>query len=146
MVSDLNSAMISTIDTEFERVQNTEAPSGFRIQEDLAVKKDEADGAVVFVEDAQIAPPSMDDLIPRIDISSQLTDDLVDTMGDSNWKIRKEALDTVQGIIEGANKRIGPNLGKIFTIQIISNGSEKLTHSFFERQFDDWLESKIGRQ
>jgi cytoskeleton-associated protein 5 len=50
-------------------------------------------------------------MIPRTDISHQLGQAASDC-NDPNWKKRKEGLDRVVSIIEGANKRIKPNLGK----------------------------------
>lgn len=40
---------------------------------------------------AEEPPPSMDDLLPRADISGQITGDLVGRMSSSVWKERKEA-------------------------------------------------------
>ena len=53
----------------------------------------------------------MESLFPRVDISSSLSK-ASSECSDANWKIRKEGLEKVLGIIEGANKRIKPNLGE----------------------------------
>jgi cytoskeleton-associated protein 5 len=50
----------------------------------------------------------MDDLLPRSDISGQITGELVGKMGSANWKERKEALDEVEAIIAAAGGRIQP--------------------------------------
>lgn len=56
----------------------------------------------------------MDDLFPRVEIDKLLvgTTILADAKSDA-WKTRKEALDTLQGILDiGSNKRLKPNMGK----------------------------------
>ncbi|CAG7828433.1 unnamed protein product [Allacma fusca] len=53
-----------------------------------------------------------DDPNRRIDISSQLTSHLVDSLSDKNWKTREEALDKISAIISNA-KNIQPNLGDL---------------------------------
>lgn len=50
----------------------------------------------------------MDDLLPRADISGQITGDLVGRMASSVWKERKEALDEVEAIVQNAGGRIQP--------------------------------------
>ena len=54
----------------------------------------------------------MDDLMPRTDISTKLTDEFITKLGDPNWKMRKEALDEVKAIFE-ANKFVTSNLGHL---------------------------------
>jgi len=48
----------------------------------------------------------------RVDISPKLTDQLINELGDKNWKVRNEALLTLQNIISEA-KSIKPNLGEL---------------------------------
>ena len=74
----------------------------------------------------------MMDILPREDLSGKLTSDFLKTLGDTNWKIRKESLDQIESkifkinfsdlnfpfsleMIIGANKRIGPNVGNLMT-------------------------------
>ncbi|XP_008051000.2 cytoskeleton-associated protein 5-like [Carlito syrichta] len=54
------------------------------------------------------------DLLPRTEISDKITSELVSKIGDKNWKIRKEGLDEVAGIINEA-KFIQPNIGELPT-------------------------------
>ena len=51
------------------------------------------------------------DILPREDISGQITDSVIKKLGEKDWKMRKEGLDDIQAIINGANKRIQSNLG-----------------------------------
>lgn len=50
----------------------------------------------------------MDDLLPRSDISGQITSELVGKLGSANWKERKEGLDEVEAILAAAGGRIQP--------------------------------------
>jgi hypothetical protein len=54
--------------------------------------------------------PSMDDLLPRADISGQITGELISKLNSSNWHERKEGLDLVEGILTGAGGRIQPGV------------------------------------
>jgi len=54
----------------------------------------------------------MEDLMPRKDISGLLTEELLTKMGDSNWKMRREALDEIKTIFE-TNKFVTSNLGHL---------------------------------
>jgi hypothetical protein len=50
----------------------------------------------------------MDDLLPRADISGQITSELVGKLTSTNWKERKEGLDEVEAILAAAGGRIQP--------------------------------------
>lgn len=49
--------------------------------------------------------------LPREDISSKITSNIIKQLNDNNWKTRKEAIEQIQQIILAANKLIQPNLG-----------------------------------
>lgn len=55
---------------------------------------------------------NVQDLLPRIDISSQITENLINELGDKNWKVRIEALTKVNTIIAEA-KLIKSNIGDL---------------------------------
>lgn len=55
---------------------------------------------------------NIQELLPRVDISSQITDSLINEMSDKNWKVRIEALTKVNAIITEA-KLIKPNIGDL---------------------------------
>ena len=44
---------------------------------------------------AAAAPVSLADLMPKVDISGQIKEELITELGDKNWKIRNEALQKV---------------------------------------------------
>lgn len=46
--------------------------------------------------------PEMNDLLPRVDISNQITEALLAELGDKNWKVRNEALQKISGILSEA--------------------------------------------
>ncbi|XP_043269757.1 protein mini spindles isoform X2 [Venturia canescens] len=46
--------------------------------------------------------PEMNDLLPRVDISSQVTESLLAELADKNWKVRNEALQKISAILSEA--------------------------------------------
>ncbi|XP_025159861.1 protein mini spindles isoform X2 [Harpegnathos saltator] len=54
----------------------------------------------------------INDLIPRVDISSQITDGLLAELADKNWKVRNEGLQKVNSLLSEA-KYIKPNIGDL---------------------------------
>lgn len=63
------------------------------------------------VEEAEEAPAvNIQDILPRTDISAQITEALLGEIADKNWKVRNEALTKVSGMIQEA-KLIKPNIG-----------------------------------
>lgn len=56
----------------------------------------------------------MDDLLPRTDISPQITSRLMTNMGSANWKEREKAIADVEEIVKAAAGRILPTVGDLF--------------------------------
>jgi len=54
----------------------------------------------------------LNELIPRIDISSQITEALLVELADKNWKVRNEALQKVNALL-GETKFIKPTIGDL---------------------------------
>lgn len=54
-----------------------------------------------------------DALLPRTDISSQISSKLVANLSSANWKERNAALDEVDDIIKSAGGRIEPTVGDL---------------------------------
>ena len=52
----------------------------------------------------------MDDLLPRADISSQISSAFMANLTSANWKERKAALDELEQILAGAGNRIQPSV------------------------------------
>ena len=59
-----------------------------------------------------IESTSVQDLLPRVDLSPQITEVLLNEMADKNWKVRYEALIKVNNIIAEA-KLIKPTIGDL---------------------------------
>ncbi|RUS19776.1 armadillo-type protein [Endogone sp. FLAS-F59071] len=97
-VQDVNPTLLATIEAEFAKVADMEPP-----------KPPKASATSATGDEA------LEDLFPRVDIGSQLNSKLLEECNDANWKVRKEGLEKVIGIIEAANKRIKPNLGDFVT-------------------------------
>ncbi|XP_063930783.1 protein mini spindles isoform X2 [Zophobas morio] len=57
-------------------------------------------------------PVNVQDLIPRVDISGQITEPLLNELEDKNWKVRTEAITKINQIIQEAHS-IKPNLGDL---------------------------------
>ena len=54
---------------------------------------------------------NVDALVPRVDISGQVSDKLLKKLNDDNWKERKEAMDELEAALRLANHRILPKDG-----------------------------------
>lgn len=108
---DQSSALLSSIEVELTKVSGRAPAKPTKTQKLL--KKTDSEVSTGGVEDATAS--AMDDLFPRVDLSAQVTDDLLSELGDSNWKLRKEALDKVAGMLQAANNRIKPTLGDLPT-------------------------------
>lgn len=81
-----------------------------------AGKASAAAGAQAAAEDDEPeAAFDPDALLPRTDISSQITTKLVNSIGSANWKERNAALEEVEGIIKAAGSRIQPNVGDLMS-------------------------------
>uniref|UniRef100_A0A8C7MGI3 Cytoskeleton associated protein 5 n=1 Tax=Oncorhynchus kisutch TaxID=8019 RepID=A0A8C7MGI3_ONCKI len=103
-------ALLKQIDDEFEKMQGQSPPTAFRGARKGGAEED-GEEADEQEEDGGGAPDVMD-LLPRTDISDKITQDIVDKVGDKNWKIRKEGLDEVAAVISEA-KFIQPSIGEL---------------------------------
>ncbi|KAF9973158.1 Microtubule-associated protein, microtubule dynamics during spindle orientation [Actinomortierella ambigua] len=106
-VEDCNPSLLSSIDAEFAKVADMAPP---QVTKGSVASEDASGGAAGGGGGSGGAEAAMEELFPRVDISPQLTSTLLEECGDANWKVRKEGLDKIAGILE-ANKRIKPNLG-----------------------------------
>lgn len=58
-------------------------------------------------------PPSVDDLLPRTDISGQVTAQLLGMIGSAQPKERMKGVDAVDELLRGVGGRIGPDVGDL---------------------------------
>ncbi|KAI9254442.1 armadillo-type protein [Phascolomyces articulosus] len=105
-VQDVTPALMANIEAEFDKVAQMEPPTPTRTTaESQAASRGGGGGG------GNAAADAVESLFPRVDISSPLSK-ASSECSDANWKVRKEGLEKVLSIIEGANKRIKPNLGE----------------------------------
>ncbi|KAI0374798.1 ARM repeat-containing protein [Pilatotrama ljubarskyi] len=112
LLEDLNPQLLTTILSEFDKVEVNPAPEPSRTSADLA---NLAPAASVPGKATVAGGDPLDDLFPRVEIDALLkgTTILADAKSDS-WKTKKEALETLQAILDqGANKRLKPTMGEI---------------------------------
>ena len=102
-LQDLNPTLLTTIESEFDRVADEAPPTPTRASADVSVPS-ATSGSKSKVDDP------LEDLFPRVDIDKIVSSAIVTGCNDANWKARKEALEQLQGILE-ANKRFKPNIG-----------------------------------
>ncbi|KAF6102760.1 cytoskeleton associated protein 5 [Phyllostomus discolor] len=104
-------ALLSQIDAEFEKMQGQSPPAPTR-----GISKHSTSGTEEGEDGDEPDDGGNDvvDLLPRTEISDKITSELISKIGDKNWKIRKEGLDEVAGIINEA-KFIQPNIGELPT-------------------------------
>ena len=107
-LEDLNPQLLGTIQSEFEKVEGQSTPVPTRGSADLAATSSNVNSGA-----ANPSVDPLDDLFPRVELDRLLvgTSILIDAKSDS-WKNRKEALETLQGILDiGQNKRLKPTMG-----------------------------------
>ncbi|XP_034486256.1 protein mini spindles isoform X2 [Drosophila innubila] len=105
-------ALKSQIQTEFNKNLGEKPPKPIRGVQRSSVSPDDdedEDGATGS-SDPEIG--NLADLLPRVDISSQITEALLKEMSDKDWKTRNEGLTKLQAIITEA-KLIKPTIGDL---------------------------------
>lgn len=111
-------ALLEQIDAEIEKVKGEKAPipiRGKNVPGASSSSNDDggSDGGGDPAEDDPIAQQlAAEALMPRTDISSQLSDSLMDQLNDKNWKERQAGLEKLEGILRD-NKFIEPNLNEL---------------------------------
>ncbi|CAA7389138.1 unnamed protein product [Spirodela intermedia] len=93
-LTDVKPALLSTLDVEYEKNPYEGAAA--------APKK------IVKLSDSVLPATSGLDGLPREDISGKITPNLLKNLGSSDWKVRLESIESVNKILEEANRRIQP--------------------------------------
>ena len=118
LLEDLNPQLLSTILSEFDKVEGNPAPVPSRTSADVASlpvassSKGGIDGGDAF-----------DELFPRVELDSLLkgTNILADAKSEA-WKTKKEALEALQAILDqGSNKRLKPTMGALLLNESIDH-------------------------
>ncbi|XP_077995152.1 cytoskeleton-associated protein 5-like isoform X5 [Glandiceps talaboti] len=115
LFDDEKAALLKQIDTEIEKVQGESPPKPIRGSskgKGGGADSEEEEDDEVDEGGAAGGGAAMDDLIPRVDIGAKITSQIIEEMADTKWKIRGEALQKVQDILNEA-KFITPNLGDL---------------------------------
>ncbi|XP_063697103.1 protein mini spindles isoform X2 [Culicoides brevitarsis] len=108
-------ALKQQIMQEFEKYAGQKAPApsrGVSKSSSKASFGNDDDGAAEDEAADEPEPVNIGDIIPRVDISGQITEALLNEISDKNWKTRNEGLDKVKSIISDA-KLIKSNLGDL---------------------------------
>ncbi|GAA5860693.1 hypothetical protein JCM8547_005503 [Rhodosporidiobolus lusitaniae] len=116
-LSDLTPQLLSTIDSEFDKVSSEPAPTPTRVGADTAAPPAPAAAAGGAAAGkggkggkgaAEPEHDPLDDLFPRVDFERLVSSAQAQACGDANWKVRKEALEGIRDLLE-ANKRLKPS-------------------------------------
>lgn len=103
-------ALKSQIQTEFSKNLGGKPPKPSRgIQRSSVTPENDSDEDEAGAEAETV---NLADLLPRVDISSQITESLLKEMSDKDWKTRNEGLTKLQTIITEA-KLIKPSIGDL---------------------------------
>ncbi|XP_072383442.1 protein mini spindles [Diabrotica undecimpunctata] len=100
-------ALRDQINAECDKYEGEKPPPPTR-----GVVKSASTDSLDVVEDDEPEQVNIQDLIPRVDISSQITDTILTELSDKNWKVRNEAVAKVATIISDT-KFIKSNLGDL---------------------------------
>merc|ERR1739838_504108 len=100
-------AIQKQIDEAFKKYEGETAPiptRGPAIRSSSTPKEDEEENEADEQDD------DVEDLMPRVDISAKITDELINQISDANWKNRRDALAEVKTLFE-QNKFVTAELG-----------------------------------
>ncbi|KAL0039701.1 hypothetical protein WJX77_005628 [Trebouxia sp. C0004] len=115
--SDVKPALMTALEDAFKRNPQEQVMPSRKVRKAGQAGKPAGsyNGPIADEDDEPAAPFDPDALLPRIDISSQITSKLVANMGSANWKERNAALDEVEEIIKAAGGRIQPSVGDLMS-------------------------------
>ncbi|OXU27451.1 hypothetical protein TSAR_002490 [Trichomalopsis sarcophagae] len=108
-------ALRQQIEQECEKVEGETPPAPIRKVKGKKGQQcqgqgDEEDDEVE--EQAPMTKTDISDMLPRVDISNQLTEALLNELSDKNWKVRNEAIQKITNILNEA-KFIKGSLGEL---------------------------------
>lgn len=111
-LSDLTPQLLSTIESEFDKVSGESLPEPTRVGADTVVAAPPAEAPGAGAAKGGRGPAAaevdpMDELYPRVDFDRLIPSAQIQALGDSAWKVRKEAIESIRDTLE-ANKRIKP--------------------------------------
>ena len=107
-----NAALLKQIDSELAKFKDQEAPSPNRYKKGAKAENTAAGGSGEDNEDVATVEPQ--NLMPRVDIGDQLTEELMTQLNGKNWKESQAAIEKIEGIFKEA-KFIVANLNDLPT-------------------------------
>lgn len=78
----------------------------------MTVSTGEENSESVEDEAGGVDPDNLQELLPRVDIGAQITEQVISELNDKNWKVRDESLQKVARLVNGATY-ISNNLGEL---------------------------------
>ncbi|KAI3637761.1 hypothetical protein MIR68_004410 [Amoeboaphelidium protococcarum] len=97
MLDGLGASQMSLLQAEFDKVVDVAKPEPTKLQKSSSMNVDSASSAVDLTQ-----------LVPPKDIMALLPDTVIQDLADSNWKVRKEALDSIQDILKTCSTIVLP--------------------------------------
>lgn len=107
-LQDVNPALLTTIQAEFDKISGETAPAPTRFSADNTSAATSSSAGGSGAAKGSDADDALDQLFPRVDLEKLLSNATVNACNDANWKTRKEALESIQSTLE-ANKRLKPS-------------------------------------
>ncbi|XP_064115377.1 cytoskeleton-associated protein 5-like isoform X2 [Macrobrachium nipponense] len=104
-------ALLQQIDDEFEKRSGESPPAPIRGVKQAGNADNEGENEPDSVDTGQPAINAQD-MVPRVNISEQLTSNLFAELADKNWKVRNEALQKISNILSDA-KFIKGDIGEL---------------------------------
>ena len=111
LLEDEKPALVTTIKAKFTEVEANKPPAPTKFEKDgvkpaaasatssgVAAPASKSGGKVAA---AVVEEDPLDALIPRMDMAARITPELVEMLGDKNWKLRNEALEKVCTLMMG---------------------------------------------
>jgi len=99
LVSDVTPQLMATLEAQVASAAPAPAPTRMS-RTAAAVVTDEAPGDMPSAAAGATDEVDLDDLLPRVAIETLISSASLQSMGDSSWKVRKEALETVQSSLQ----------------------------------------------
>ncbi|CAB3384794.1 Hypothetical predicted protein [Cloeon dipterum] len=101
-------AIVQQINAEFDKLEGQRPPTPSKGMT-VSTGEDNSEGVE---DDGSNEQDRFQELLPRADISDQLTETLIAQLSDTNWKMRDEALQKISAVVT-ANAHLTANLGEL---------------------------------
>ncbi|CAO1624883.1 unnamed protein product [Parajaminaea phylloscopi] len=113
-LGELNPQLRTTIEGEISKAAQNPPPAPVRFSAELQQASEKASdgarngsGAEDLAAAAAAEEEALDALIPRVDVDKLIPSSAIASMGDANWKTRKESLEEVQSVLQSHTRLKG---------------------------------------